>query len=621
LKNLIYSEDLQVIYWFLKPYRVQTLFIFVLMFVYAFLEASSVGAFYPLLNSTLTEGSSSYADEAGGLIGLFDVVLTWFPESSERIVSTSIVLLVLFIGSNLFGFIADSYTTWYRYKLYSVFLDNVYDKLIHNHYRYFLDKKQGDLVYVGINAAQSVGEMLLYFPKIGVELFRIIMITVLLFSISMETSMGVFGIILFFGLFIHFLAVKVIHPNAVRLQNSQSELTSLFSESISGIRQIKIFNTEKSWVNRYSKQTNNSRICMTKQMIYTYIPQRAVPVIGVSFIVLGILYCKLYLPDEFATILPILAIYVVALQKLMPAITNIGNHWMGLKSLSPRLKLTQKTLTDKEYFMKNIDDGEALSSVENGVQLEKLSFSYTSSPNILNNISIDIPVNKTIAIVGESGSGKSTLADILMRLHEPTSGQIKLAGVLFSDFSISSWLEHVTMVSQDTFIFHDSIAENIRMGKLDATIQEVIDAAKVANAHQFIQDLPQGYDTVVGDRGMKLSGGQRQRIAIARTVVKNPQVLILDEATSALDNISEKTVQTALNKASKNRTNIIIAHRLSTIEHADKIVLLDKGRVVEQGTHQELLNKHGAYHAFYLNDSQLLDARNDRDKKALTLTL
>ena len=270
---------------------------------------------------------------------------------------------------------------------------------------------------------------------------------------------------------------------------------------------------------------------------------------------------------------------------------------MGLKGLAPRLQLTYETLIDQNHL--NEDGKTSFSGLNNGITFENVSFSYPNKKDVISNLSLNIPKGRTMAIVGESGAGKSTIADVIIRLYKPEDGKIFVDGTDYMDFILSDWLKHIGMVSQDTFIFHASVRENIKMGKMDATEEEMIQAAKIANAHQFIIEMPKGYDTVVGDRGIKLSGGQRQRIAIARAAVRDPDILILDEATSALDNISEEVVKEALQEAGRNRTNIIIAHRLSTIEHADKIVVMDRGKIVQQGTHEELIKTKGPYFSLY----------------------
>jgi ABC-type multidrug transport system fused ATPase/permease subunit len=335
----------------------------------------------------------------------------------------------------------------------------------------------------------------------------------------------------------------------------------------------------------------------TKNVAYSFVPPKLIQIFGTSSVVLSIIYVKLYDPENIKIYLPVITVYVVALMKLMPSISNIGNHWMGLRGLAPRLQLTYETLTDKKYLIE--DGSKNFSGLKKEIKLEDVSFSYSPQKDVLSNIKLSLPKGETIAIVGESGAGKSTLADLIIRLYKPKEGKINIDGIDYTELLLSDWLKHIGMVSQDTFIFHASVRENIKMGKPDATEEEVIRAAEIANAHQFIKDLPNGYDSILGDRGLKLSGGQRQRIAIARAVIREPEILILDEATSALDNISEKVVQEALKKAGKSRTNIIIAHRLSTIEHADKIVVLSQGEVVEEGSHKELLARKEHYYNQY----------------------
>ena len=229
------------------------------------------------------------------------------------------------------------------------------------------------------------------------------------------------------------------------------------------------------------------------------------------------------------------------------------------------------------------------------IRFDNVSFTYEKEP-VLKNINLTIKKGETVALVGSSGAGKSTLADLVPRFYDPTDGQITIDGVPVSEININSLRDLMGIVTQESILFNDSVAKNIAFAKPNAREEDIVQAAKIANAHQFITELDEGYQTSIGERGGKLSGGQRQRISIARAIMKNPPILILDEATSALDTESEKLVQEALTNLMKNRTSLVIAHRLSTIQHADKIVVMDKGRIVEQGTHQELIALKGIYH-------------------------
>lgn len=588
-------SDLKIIFWFLRPYRLTVFLIFLFLLAYALLETISIGSFYPLFSSVLSVNSGQIG--TGGIVLKFIDSMAAKMPFEDKLIASSFFLMVMVSGSAVFGFFAESFATWYRYKLFADFLNNVYHKILKNRYLFFLNKKQGDILYIGMNASQSVGEMLLYFPKIGVEFFRILTISAFLLTISPKVTFALFGIITVFGILVRFLSVKVIHPIAKELQTAQSEVTSVFSESTSGIRQIKIIDKMHFWYDRYRVETNRARMLSTKNVIYSYIPSRIILFIGVSSIVVSILYARLSSPELFATLLPIIAVYVLSLQRLMPSISTIGYHWMGLKSLAPRLKITYETLTDREYEAQ--DGSRQFEGLKHEISMEQVTFSYPKRGAAIRNVSVRMPKGKTTAIVGESGAGKSTLVDLLIGLYEPDSGKILIDGIDYREFFRASWLSSVGMVSQDTFIFHVSIRDNIRMGMPDASEEDIVRAARVAHAHDFIMEMPAGYDTIVGDRGIKMSGGQRQRIAIARAAVRKPDILILDEATSALDNISEKVVQEALKEVTWDKTTIIIAHRLSTIEHADTIIVMKKGEVVEQGTHEDLIRTGGYYRSLY----------------------
>jgi ABC-type multidrug transport system fused ATPase/permease subunit len=238
-------------------------------------------------------------------------------------------------------------------------------------------------------------------------------------------------------------------------------------------------------------------------------------------------------------------------------------------------------------------------SLRAGIVLRNICFSYNGRTDVLKDFSLEVPKGQTVALVGSSGAGKSTLAALLPRLYDVTSGAIEIDGIDIRNYEISTLRRRIATVSQDTYLFNVTIRENIAYGLPDTDDQQVIEAAQLANAHEFITQLPLGYDTLIGERGIQLSGGQRQRLSIARAILRNPDILILDEATSALDSQSEQLVQEALERLRQNRTVIVIAHRLSTVRNADRIVVLEKGKLIESGGHKQLLASQGAYWSFH----------------------
>jgi ABC-type multidrug transport system fused ATPase/permease subunit len=288
-----------------------------------------------------------------------------------------------------------------------------------------------------------------------------------------------------------------------------------------------------------------------------------------------------------------MGVFAVALMRLLPALLSLGATRMGFMSNLPGVEQTYRAITSP--LPQRSDGNLALESFERAIVFENVSFAHKRRETLLQDMDLTFEKGQVTAIAGPSGAGKTTIINLILGLFQPTKGKITVDGIPLQDIKQETWLSKIGFVSQDPFTYHTTIAENILFGRNEHSRESVIQAAKIANAHGFISELPQGYDTVVGDRGMTLSGGQQQRLAIARAMLGSPEILIFDEATSSLDSLSETLVQEAIDSVSIDRTVIIIAHRFSTIEHADKIIVLDNGRVVEQGPHQELLSGQGLY--------------------------
>ncbi|AYA38357.1 ABC transporter ATP-binding protein [Hymenobacter oligotrophus] len=383
---------------------------------------------------------------------------------------------------------------------------------------------------------------------------------------------------------------KRLRRQAQQSQQTLGSMLSVIDETLGGVRVIKAFNAEPYILGKFHGQ--NEQYARTQRSIDNTrdLASPFSEFSGVS-VVAALLYFggTLVLGGEsdltaanFITYIVLFSQVLVPAKALSSAFSNIQRGLVaGERVLS---------VIDTEPTIKDKPNAQVLPSFQQEVEFRDVAFSY-GERTVLENINLTVPKGKTVALVGPSGGGKSTLADLVPRFYDPTAGQILIDGHDLRDCTLHSVRDQMGIVTQESILFNDTIFNNIRFNKQDATEQEVIEAAKIANAHEFIVASPEGYNTIIGDRGTRLSGGQRQRLSIARAILRNPPILILDEATSALDTESEKLVQEALTRLMTNRTSLVIAHRLSTVQHADEIVVLQHGRIVERGTHDELLNQ------------------------------
>ncbi|MEH2077454.1 MAG: ABC transporter ATP-binding protein [Nostoc sp.] len=463
---------------------------------------------------------------------------------------------------------------------------------------YYAKTKVGDLINrlggeIG-RAASAIGSTV----KIVILVITVLVFVALLLSISWQLTIAA-TLLLSLVTLINQYAISRSRTFGKQLSEMSRAYSVSVLETLNGIRLVKATGNEQKEYQRIKKLIRDRELADFQSQVNSEVITPLSEVMGITALLLIVLLSKTFFADQISSLSTVLLTYLLVLLRVLPLISQLNTIRSNFASTAASVDVTNEFLSlhDKPFMEKG---KLPYTKLEEGVSFNSLCFAYPDHEKlVLKDVNLYLPRGTTLALVGGSGAGKSTLADLLPRFYDPIAGSITIDGTDLREFDLISVRKRMGIVSQDTFLFNDSVQNNIAYGRAEATEDEILTAAKRANAYEFISKLPQGFDTLIGDRGVMLSGGQRQRLAIARALLQNPEILILDEATSALDTVSERLVQAALDDLSRDRTTLVIAHRLSTVQKANQIAVLEQGQVVEVGTHDELLQKGGYYSRLY----------------------
>lgn len=604
------DENLKKIIPFVKPYKFHVIWNVIYNVLYALFSTLSFIALIPMMQVLFDDAEkisekpvfdSIWNITSYGKQYLYYYITELSENKGKQFALLLVITLVIstFLFKNLFNYLASNHLMHLKNGVLKDLRNRMFSKIIDLPISYYSEKRKGDIMARMLGDIGEVQNSFFSILELIVKEPMTIIFTIgAMFAISIKLTLFVFIFIPISGYIISRIG-KSLKSKSERVQSENGYLISVVEESLSGLKVVKSYNSENSFklkfgesVNRILKITNS--IGRKNNLASPFSEFMGIVVIAVLLWFGGNMVLVEKLPNGKSILegAQFLAYMGLAYNILTPA-KAISKASYNVKS---GMAAAQRVFEVLEVENEITDKPNAIDkkSFDSAISIEKINFKYEDE-TVLKNFTLEIPKGKTIALVGQSGSGKSTIANLLTRFYDVNEGSVKIDGINIKDMTMKSLRHMIGLVTQDSILFNDTIKNNLLIGKPEATDDEIIAALKVANAYEFVKDLPSGIDTNIGDAGGKLSGGQKQRLSIARAVLKNPPIMILDEATSALDTESEKLVQVALENMMQNRTSIVIAHRLSTIQKADAIVVMRKGEIVEQGTHAELLASNGTY--------------------------
>ena len=589
---------------FVQPYR--WLVIWALFFgaVFSALSALSIAIVQPIFQLLFDNVSLPVSSPDSGVLSrvkdsFYSSIIHFIgigETKSSALIRLGVLIIFIFILKNISKYCCNILTTLLNENLIRSIRERLFTKMLHFSMDFFTAQKGGHLVSIITNDVAAVqGSVTAATLALAREPLQIVLFLLMLVSLSPFLTLVAFGTSICALLLIR-IATKTLRRYAERMQTVMSNFTSVLQETLGGIRIVKAFSMEERVINLFTMQTRGYvRAASKYQRVYDIVPATSEIFAIIALSVVLYVGGQQVFSGEMRS--HELITFLFALFSIMSPITNV----VSLPAQVQRGLVAAETvfgILDREPTVEN--GTQNAPNFEQEIRVDNVQFAYQKGRSVLSDISFSITKGRKIALVGGSGSGKSTMCDLLIRLYDPSEGHIFLDGTDIRQFTFASYRRFFGVVSQESLLFNDTIANNIRFGSMGViTDSQVHEAARIANAAEFIEKLPDGYNTFIGDRGVLLSGGQKQRLAIARALVGNPAILVFDEATSALDSESERFVQEAINNVLEDRTAIIIAHRLSTIVSADEILVFNEGRIIERGNHTELLAKKGMYSRLY----------------------
>ena len=570
---------------------------------YAFFGTLSMISLFPMLkvlfnqteqlnNPPVWQGMSEAANYVENYLNYFVTTIKASGSDDVLIFMVSIIIIT-FLLKNIFNYLSMFFITFLRNGVVKNIRNDIYEQMIKLSLSFYSEKKRGDIVArISSDVQELDNSFLSIFELIVKDPLMVLFTLISMFLISPKLSLFVIIFIPICG-FVISVVGKSLRRKSLKVQKEQGQFISLVDETLSGMKILKIFNAEKKFFKKFTDSTSRFYKFSNSVLNRKNLASPLSEFLGISSIAGVLWFGGIMVLKENSLDASAFIVYLGLAYNILTPAKSLSRATYKVKKASAAAERIFHII-DNETMVVEDKNAQNIESFSSGIEINNITFSYEDE-TIVEGLNLKIPKGKSFALVGQSGSGKSTLANLICRFYDVNSGSINVDGINIKNLKKDALRNLIGLVTQDSILFNDSIKNNLLIAKPEATNEEIIECLKVANAWEFVSKMPEEIDSNIGDSGNKLSGGQKQRLSIARAVLKNPPILVLDEATSALDSESEKLVQNALENLMKNKTSLVIAHRLSTIQNADKIIVLEKGKIIESGVHKELMKNDGIY--------------------------